>query len=801
MAEAGKRVGALAIGGVAAWILYNYVVGKLRGYVDVQVYETVVQDSQKKYNPLPDASVEVDGVKGATGTDGKVSLLVPSGRRYIKVTKEGYLTACDEVEVPAMGRVSKTFYMVKEGQTPPAGEENVVVVATGDVDFGSDTWSESYTLSPETLSPYLPWWAGGWAWYLKKFTRDWVEKGTPLPDTPTPHWPFVPLTLRKYVPVKLPVGKVTAILHGTTPTGEVYTKSAVTLDSGKAYFGFVPDGEYTLEICYGDSRDLEYVMGGASGRSQRITVDKDHTVFQIHLPHPELFPKRSAKIDYAAGTGNYFIRLVEQPVPGGANVVLVHHKNPDMLSWAGGMVALDAWEADEPGVSSPNDPKVKFRYEVHNMIVGKSSWLEQLVASESWLRALVEEWVFGEEFEAYCVRCGRRIGYGDTFDFAFAGAIMHFIQEAELGGAGMKAGTAALIAAQGSWDDLFGWFSSMGMPPHLWGMVVPKGAGKYLYLIVGKEGVGGSLLSVEQGATVFIEEEKKLLTFMPRMGYHPRTGWPSGYNPLPYVEIECPECGFRTSERSVNWPLDFKQVMTAKQAVWEEFMSDAHLSKHPAGTEFEGPETRLRQVLLWGWGVPPAPEFSFSPSPSVSSILGKASREIALSPPVSVSSVLGRMTQTIGISPSPAVSSALAKTTQTIGLSPSSSVSSSLAKTTQTIGISPSSAVSSRCGKKQVLEFDSKMNAGYGTLIVKADGTEVGRASLGPSWRSFSLSVPLGIGSIRFEAADFSPPYLAGIRKYPKLDWKELGTVLEKGPYSGEDAENYYVGDYLVLSS
>jgi hypothetical protein len=628
--EAGKRVGALAIGGVAAWILYRYVMGKFRGYVDVQVYETVVQDSNKTYSPLPDASVEVDGVTGTTGTDGKVSLQVSSGRRYVKVTKEGYLTACDEVEVPAMGRVSKTFYMVKEGQTPPSGEQQVTVVCTGDVSFGSDTWSESYPLSPEALAAWYFWWAGGYAFYLRKFTRDWVEKGTPLKDTPTPHWPFVPLTLRKYIPVKLPVGGVTAILHGTTPTGEVYTKSAVTLDSGKANLGFVPEGEYTLEVSYGENRDLEYLLGGVSGKSQKITVDKDHTVFEVHLPHPEIFPKRDAKIDYVSEPAYYFLRLVEQPVPGGANLVLAYHKNPDMMNWYGGGVFLEAWEADEPGVLSPSDPKAKLVYEVHNIIVGKSSDLKQLVERESWLKAMIEEWVLGEEWEAYCVRCGRRVGYGADMLEGIRMALGHYEYDSGLGGVGMRTGTACLITAFTNWTEMSNWFSqNLGTPPHLFGIIVPKGDHKYLYLRVSKA-EAGSVLCVEQGATVFIEEEKRLLTYMPRLGYHVRTEGPAPDVPL---SVECPVCGFRTSERRVGWPLDFKQVMVAKKEAWEEFMSDTHLSKHPAGTEFEGPETRLRQALLWGWGVPPEAKAEVSPSISVSSSMETPSASISPPPP------------------------------------------------------------------------------------------------------------------------------------------------------------------------
>jgi hypothetical protein len=715
MAETGRKVGTLAIGGISALVLYKYLLSKFRGYVDVQVYETVVQDSQKTYSPLPDAEVEVDGVKGTTDASGKVSLEVSSGRRYVYVRKEGYLTACDEVEVPAMGRVSKTFYLVKQGQSPPAGEQQVTVVATGDVSFGSDTWSESYSLSPQALVAWLPWWAGGSAWYFKKFTRDWVEKGTALTDTPTPHWPFVPLTLRRYIPVRMPVGKVTVTLRGTTPTGEVYTKSAATLDSGKANLGFVPEGEYTLEVSYGDNRDLEYILDGVKGKSQRITVDKDHTVFEVHLPYPELFPKRSARIDYMSEPAYYFLRVVEQPVPCGANLVLVWHKNPDMMNWYGGGVFLEAWEADEPGVLSPYDPKAKLVYEVHNIIVGKSSDLKQLVEKESWLKPMVEEWVFGAEWEAYCIKCGRRVGYGDDILTGMMAGICHYIEEAELGHVGMRAGTACLITTFTDWTTMFDWFKkNLGMPPHLFGMVVPRGEHKYLYLRVSKA-EAGTILCVEQGATVFIEEEKRLLIYMPRPGYHPRTWWKEAREVV--LQVECPLCGFKTSERSVTWPLDYRQVMLLKDEAWKEFLSDAHLSKHP-GLEFEEPETRLRQVLLWGWGVPPESTFGMLPQVSVSSALGSMTsslgvplevsvssslgamtNSIGISPIVSVSSSLGAMTNSIGISPIVSVSSTLSPTTSSLGLSPSITVSSSLTKTTQTIALFPSTTVSSSLSK------------------------------------------------------------------------------------------------------
>jgi hypothetical protein len=629
--EAARRLGTVAIGGVGAWLLYQYTMERvLKGTVSVEVVDYL------SGSPIEGAEVTADGVSGTTDKEGKVSLRVGTGWRTVKASKPGYLESSKRVYVEPLKILPVKIELGPDLPAPSqSGTVNVRISVTADQLWGNDSYSEAYALSPAVLKAYTLWHSPRGD-LLMELYRPWVEEGRYIPSAPTPHWPEVPPTLRRYVKSKLPLENLTVRLYNPA-----WEKRGATLADGTVVFYNVPKGEYVLSVDFDQSRDLPYWLGGTRAPGQLIVVDEDHTEFRIHLDQAELFPRRTASLYFEPGTADYFIRLVEQPVPGGVNWVLVRHRDPSLIyPLPGAEIFLDIWEADKPDVTSVESSDVKFRYAVH-------------------IVKAVEERVGGVTVWRAVCSCGWQSADIDLKENIIPEAIGHYIST------GMPSGTAFMVYP----IDVCLAPSYEALPTHVLGMLVLKGVGRYLYVKFSRPATNHwSLLRAEIAVPAKIGGSVVLLA--PPRGYHPFTERTAGGAK---IWIACPECGFKTSEKLAE-PLDLTNSLEAKKAAWDEFVSADHLSKH-LGEEFEGPEARLRQVLLWGYGY-----LGFSPSLGLvaSSCLTSPVQAFACSPSISASSSLAPGTLSQSYSPSISASSDLTCATVVESYSPSISASSSL---------------------------------------------------------------------------------------------------------------------------
>jgi len=554
MGKLEERLVKLSLLGGGGYALYRLLQRFLTGEVLVTVKDALT------LNPVAGAVVFCDSLHSTTDEQGKTTFRVPFGTRTVSAVAEGYLEARDSVYVPIMGRVEVTLEIGPP--TPPETIDslvNVEILATALQDFGNDNLLGENASGGDTeiRSQWLP------MNYLLPLTRAWLDEGkSPVYRyrtdgewrvEETAAWPQVPYLMCKYNPTKLPLENLKVVLENPA-----FRKSSATLADGTARIFRVPSGDYTLRALYG-GEELEYTLDGQTGAAQTVSIDPEHRRFQIYLPQREKFPPRRAVYDYFGRTGDYLLGLMEIPMQGRPNwLVVAHPADPTRITEEEGMpTLLEVWEADDPEATSPGDPRVKLRYEVHK----------------------VTPYVSGEDLYARC-SCGKDLGFVYGPDslwsvFVHLRAVEHFAEMVR-GKYGTRR-TGLVVYCPYTNQMVYG-YNHFGITPSTWATLSVAGEARFLFVKFAKSPPGyESLLRAE-------------ISRDGRVTYH---AWFDLDERK--LNMACGSCTW-TSSLAIPSPVGTDDVLRAKYRLWQSFLS--HMEQDHPGVEHED-WTRLKQVLVW----------------------------------------------------------------------------------------------------------------------------------------------------------------------------------------------------------
>jgi hypothetical protein len=180
---------------------------------------------------------------------------------------------------------------------------------------------------------------------LKVTVVGWVEFGSDV------------YKLTKWVTIKRPVGGVKVVAEGPTPN-----ETLTELD-GTATFYRLLTGAYTVKV----------VHDGSVVAQQGVSLAKD-TEVTVEVPSTVVLGRIKEGPTYFDAGGRFLFEFAHVPVPGtvySAPKIGLLVVRGDLLDDS----SVEVFESDDPAMRDIGDPRVVFRYTVHNMRVRFESYL------------------------------------------------------------------------------------------------------------------------------------------------------------------------------------------------------------------------------------------------------------------------------------------------------------------------------------------------------------------------------------------------------------------------------------------
>jgi len=160
------------------------------------------------------------------------------------------------------------------------------------------------------------------------------------------------------------------VAEGPTPD-ETFTEA-----DGTATFYRLLTGAYTVRV----------VHDGSTVARQGVSLAKD-TEVTVEAPDTVVLGRVRADPTYLDAGGRFAFGFAQVPVPG----TLYGDRLPGLLTVSGDLLddsSVEVFESDDPAVRDIGDPRVVFRYDVHNLRL----WYEGYVVAWRWIVACTCGW-------------------------------------------------------------------------------------------------------------------------------------------------------------------------------------------------------------------------------------------------------------------------------------------------------------------------------------------------------------------------------------------------------------------------